>query len=155
MEFLLDHFLALLLLALVEARFQDLHGGRLVLVLAALVLALGNDVGGQMGDAHRGAGLVDVLSARAAGAEEIDSQILLLDGDVDLLFDVGHDEHGGEAGVAALVGVKGRDAHQPVHAHFGPEPAEGVFAAHGDHGGLDAGFFARDQVDHRAFKVHD
>jgi hypothetical protein len=36
--------------------------------------------------------------------------------------------HAGKAGVAALVGIEGRDAHQPVHPALGLGEAVGVFA---------------------------
>src|SRR5437016_14335106 len=55
--------IALVDLQLVELGLEHLHGGGAVLVLAALVLAGGHDAGGQMGDAHRRLGLVDVLPA--------------------------------------------------------------------------------------------
>ena len=59
-------------LQLVQPGAQDLHGHRAVLVLRALVLAGHDDPGRQMGDAHRGVGLVDVLPAGAAGAVGVD-----------------------------------------------------------------------------------
>ena len=46
---------------------------RFVAVLAAPILAFRHDAGGQMGDAHRRVGFVDVLSPRATGAESIDA----------------------------------------------------------------------------------
>src|SRR5258708_14607502 len=60
---------------LVEARFQHRHGFRAVAVLRAIILALYHDARGQMSDAHRRVGLVDVLAARAGCAVRVDAQI--------------------------------------------------------------------------------
>jgi hypothetical protein len=59
----------------VDARRQHRHGLRLVAVLRAVVLAFDDDAGGQVGDAHRRIGLVDVLAAGARGAEGVDAQV--------------------------------------------------------------------------------
>ncbi len=58
--------LTLLQLQFVEPRFKHRPGGRPVLMLRALVLALHDNAGGQMGDAYRGVRGVDMLAARAA-----------------------------------------------------------------------------------------
>ena len=55
-----------LLLFVLDARGQHAHCLRLVLVLRAAVLAFDHGAGRQMGDAHGGVGLVDVLAARTA-----------------------------------------------------------------------------------------
>jgi hypothetical protein len=72
-------------LQLVELRFQHREGFRAVAVLRAVVLALGNGAGGQVGDAHRRIGGVHVLAARAAGAHRVDADVGAGDLDVDLL----------------------------------------------------------------------
>ena len=66
-----------LFLALVreQPRLQERQRARAILVLRALVLAFDHDAGGQMGDANRRVGLVDVLAAGAGGAIGIDAQI--------------------------------------------------------------------------------
>jgi hypothetical protein len=51
---------------LVQARLEELHRRGLVLVLRALVLTRDHDPRGQVGQAHGGVGLVDVLAAGAA-----------------------------------------------------------------------------------------
>ena len=51
--------------ALGQLRFENLHGTRAVLVLAAFVLTTDHDVGGQVRDANRRVGLVDVLTTGA------------------------------------------------------------------------------------------
>src|SRR5206468_6340688 len=53
-----------------------------VAVLRAVVLALDDDTGGQVRDAHRGIGLVYVLSAGAGRAERVDAQFRRIDRDI-------------------------------------------------------------------------
>jgi hypothetical protein len=50
-----------------------LHGLSTVAVLRAIILALHNDVSGDVGDANRRVGFVDVLATRAARAIGIDA----------------------------------------------------------------------------------
>ena len=97
---------------------------------------------GNVRDAHRGVGGVDVLAAGAGGAIGVDAHVLLVDLDVDVVVDRRIDPDGGEAGVPARVGIEGRDAHQPVHAAFGLQPAIGIVALDQHGGRLDAGLFA-------------
>ena len=66
---------ALAFFQLDQLRPEHLHRRRLVLGLGALVLALDDDSGRQVGDAHGGIGLVDVLAAGAGGAVGVDPQI--------------------------------------------------------------------------------
>src|SRR4051812_31266257 len=67
-----------------ELRAQELHRRGLVLGLRALVLALDDDPGWDVGEAHGGVRLVDVLTTRAGGPIGVDSDVLVgdLDGDV-------------------------------------------------------------------------
>ena len=144
---LLAHQLAELLFLLlfpqfIEPRPQHLHGHVLVLELRALVLALDNDVRGQVGDAHGGVRLVHVLAPGARGAVGIDAQLLLVDDDIDVLFHLGIDVDRGKGRVPALVRVKGRDAHQAVHAGLGLRPAVGIVARNREGDGFYARFFA-------------
>src|SRR5262245_17654402 len=76
----------------VEPRLEDAHGELAVSVLAALGLRRHGDAGGQVGDANRRLGLVDVLPARSRGAERVHAQILVVDVHFDRLVDRG--EHG-------------------------------------------------------------
>ena len=78
---------ALVHLEFVQLGLQHLHGGRAVLVLAALVLASHHDAAGQMRDAHRRLGLVDMLAAGAARAIHVHPQIRRVDLDIDALVD--------------------------------------------------------------------
>ena len=52
----------------------------------------------------------------------------VVDGDVDVVVDFRRDEHRGEAGVAAGVGVERRLAHQAVDAGLGAQEAVGILA---------------------------
>ena len=99
-----------------------------VLVLRALAVGVHGDAGRDVRDAHGGLGLVDVLAAGAARAHDVDAQVLLVDLDLDGLVDVRVDEDAGERGVPARLRVEGRDAHQPVHARLGAQPAVGPLA---------------------------
>ena len=108
-------------LVLVEAGAQHLHRLLFVLVLGALVLAAGDEAGGDVGDADGGVGGVDVLAALAAGAVGVDAEVVGLDVDDDGVVDFGRDEDAGEAGVAALGGVEGRDADEAMDAGFSAE----------------------------------
>ena len=58
---------------------QHLQRLGLVAMLAAVVLAFGHDAGGQVRDAHRRIGLVDVLAASAAGPVGVDTQVSGID----------------------------------------------------------------------------
>src|SRR4029450_12382756 len=77
-----DLLLPLLALELEESRPQDPHRHFPVLVLAPLVLALGNDARGEVRDPDRGIGLVDVLPPSPGGPVRVDLEVLLLDLDL-------------------------------------------------------------------------
>ena len=111
-------------------------------MLGALVLAAGDEAGGDVGDADGGVGGVDVLAALAAGAVGVDAEVVGLDVDDDGVVDLGRDEDAGEAGVAALGGVEGGDADEAMDAGFAAEEAEGEVAGDGEGGGFDAGLVA-------------
>ena len=113
---------------LVEARFQHGHRFGAVAVLRAVALALHDDAGGNVRDANRRVGFVDVLAARAGCAKGIDAQIRRVDVDLDGVIDLGIDKHAGKRGMAAVAGIERRFAHQPVHAGFGAQIAVGIIA---------------------------
>jgi hypothetical protein len=86
---------------------------RLVLVLAALVLAGHHDPGGEVGQANGRVGLVDVLPAGARRAVGVDAEILLVDVHlVGHVLEEGDDVERGEAGLASVLRVERRDAHE-------------------------------------------
>src|SRR5208282_1511954 len=140
--------LALFDLELVELGAQELHGDFAVLELAALVLALHDDAGGDVGEADGGLDFVDVLAAVAAGAEGVDANVVGFEVNFNLVVDFRGDEDGGERGVAAGLLVEGRDAHQAVHAALGGQQAVGVFALDQERGVLDARFLGGGRVQH-------
>src|SRR5580765_2408169 len=73
----------------VEFRAQHAHGTVTVLVLRALVLATGDQSRGDVSDAHRGIGGVDVLSAFSARPICIGTNVFRLDYDFDAVVDFG------------------------------------------------------------------
>ena len=124
---------ALAAVLFLDARRQHLQRLGLVAVLAAVVLALGDDAGRDVRDAHRRVGLVDVLAAGAAGAVGVDAQV----GRVDLhrLRLVGLGQHGDRAGagVDAALGLGGRHALHAVAAGFEAQLAEDLVADDAHH----------------------
>ena len=94
-------------LVFVELGSQHAHGPFPVLVLRTLVLAAGDEAGGNMGDAHGGVGGVDVLSALAAGAVGVDAHVFRLDDDLDAVVDFGRDVDAGKRSVPALGLIEG------------------------------------------------
>jgi hypothetical protein len=91
---------------------------RLVLVLRAVVLALDDDAGGQVRDAHGGVGLVHVLAAGAGGAEGVDAQLGRVDVDIGHLVGLGQHRHGAGRGVDAALRLGGRHALHAVAARL-------------------------------------
>ena len=79
-----------------------------------------------------------MLAAGAAGAVDLHLDVLRADLHLHVLGQVGHDLHGSEGGLAAGIGVKGRDTHQTVHAVLTPQVAVGVLALDHNGGRLDA-----------------
>ena len=79
-----------------------------------------------------------MLAAGAAGAAGLHFDVLGADLDLAVVVQLGHDLHGGEAGLPPGVGVKGGHPDQPVDAVFALEVAIGVVALDEDGGGLDA-----------------
>src|SRR3989441_1153396 len=93
----LGQLLALLPLGdLVEPRLEDAHRGVAVPELRALVLALDDDPGRQVRDAHGRIRGVDTLPARTRGAEHVDPELVFSKVDLDVI-DLGDDCHRGEA----------------------------------------------------------
>src|SRR3954447_10797390 len=125
-----------------EPRPQYPHGHLAVLVLAALVLALGHDARGEVRDPDRGVRLVDVLPTGPGGPVRVHLEVLLLDLDLYRLAHDGRNGDGGEAGVPPRAGVERADPDEPVHpALCGKEP-EGILPRDGEGGALYAGLLA-------------
>ncbi|OIQ68742.1 hypothetical protein GALL_496600 [mine drainage metagenome] len=133
--------------ALAAVFFLDAGGQHLerlgfVAVLAAPVLAFGHDAGGQVGDAHRRVGFVDVLATRTAGAVGIDAQICRIDLDGLRLVGLGQHGNGAGAGVDAALGFGDRHALHPVPAGLELERTVDLFAVNAQHHFLVATKFA-------------
>ena len=80
-----------------------------------------------MGDAHGAIGGVDRLSAGTAGAEHVDSQILVVDLDVDF-FGLGQHRHGRGRGMDAPLRLGLRHALHAVHTGLVFHPREHALA---------------------------
>ena len=115
----------------VEPRLKNLHRGGFVLVLGSLVLALHDDVGGQVRDAHRGVGSVDVLAARPPGTIGVDPQILGANVHLDFVVDLGVDEHRPERCVAPGIRVERGNPDKPVNPDFRPQQPVNILAGDG------------------------
>jgi hypothetical protein len=116
-------------------------------VLAALGSADDDEAGRKVLHSHRGLDLVDVLPALAAGAHGGDLEIGVFHLDVDLVFDIGGDLDGGEAGLPPRVAVERTDPNQAVHAHLCAQVAVSVGSGHGERRAVDSRFVARLVVD--------
>ena len=136
------HRLPLLLGALDEPGLEDAHRRLLVRGLRALVLALHDDAGRKMRDAYRTVGLVDVLAARSLGAVGVDLEVALVDLDVGVVGKERRDDHGCERRLAAVGGVEGREADEPVLAPLGLQDPVGVLALDGEGRALEARLLA-------------
>ncbi len=90
-----------------------------------------------MGDAHRAVGGVDALPAGAAGAHDVDLEVLVADLDVDVLG-LGQHGHRGGGGVDPPLGLGGRHALDPVHAALVLQPAVDLVPRDGSDDLLDA-----------------
>ena len=115
----------------------------LVLELAPLRLAGNHNAGGLVNQTDCGGGLIDVLAACAGGT--VDLHFVVLGTNLHVLaviFDVRNDFHGGKGGLAAGVGIKGRDPHQTVDAVLPLQEAVGVLALDHNGSGFQAGLIA-------------
>ena len=93
-----------------------------------------------MGQTHCRGGLVDLLTARAGGAEHVHLDILIAQLDLVIIVAyLGHDLDSGKGGVAASGSVKRGDADKPVYAVLTLEEAVGIFALDHYRCALDAG----------------
>ena len=127
---------------LVELGTQHLPGGFAVLMLRALAFGNHLDLGRLVDEAHGRFHLVDVLATCAARAHGLRLHIGGIEVDLDRIIHHGVNRNAGKAGVAAGVGIIGRNAHQPMHARLRLQPAESIAALDLDGGGFDASLFA-------------
>ena len=124
-----------------DLRAQEPPRAVAVLMLAALFLDEDDGVGGQVGQADGGLGLVDVLAAGAGGAHGLGFdvggvEVVVAVGVVDVcavtagggrVRETGQDEDGDGAGVCAAFAFCGGDALDAVHACFGAERVVGAW----------------------------
>ena len=139
----LDLVQMLPLLDLQQLGFQHPHSHVLVLVLASLYLAGNHNAGRQVGNPNRRRGLVNLLSAGAAGPVKVYLKIFRtdFDGSVQLLHNR-HNLQRSKGGLTASRGVKGGHPDQPVDTGLRFQEAVGIVAFHLNRGALDAGLVA-------------
>src|SRR5439155_1132722 len=130
-----------------ELGAQHRHRRLAVLGLRALVLALHDDAGGPVRDAHRRVGLVDVLAAGARRAVRVDLQVVGIDDDLRGVLDHRRDLDAREARLAPVGGVERAQAHEPVHAALGGVEAVRVLAADAERRRLDARLLPRARLE--------
>ena len=118
---------------------QLLHTVILVLELGPLLLGGHHNAGGLVDQADGGGGFVDVLAAGTGGAVDLHFDVLRADLHLYVIGKLRHDLHSGKTGLAAGVGVKGRDADQTVDAVFALQQAVGILALDGNNGRFDTG----------------
>ena len=156
--------LGLLLLerALEQAGLEDLDRHLLVLGLASLVLALGDDARREVGQPDRRIGLVDVLAAGALRAEGVDPDLVPVELDLDVVLGLREDLDQGERRLAPVLRVERADPHEPMDAALGAQPAVRAPAVDRDGHALEAGLLAfllvedlgREAVPLRPAEVH-
>jgi hypothetical protein len=112
-----------------QARLQHAHRGGAVLDLALLVLHRDDEACRQVGDAHRGVGRVDRLTARARRAEHVDADVAFGHLDLDGLFERGDDLDRGERRLALVGAAERADARETMRAGLDRQGAVGVGAS--------------------------
>ena len=108
----------LTLLYLGKAGAQHILAVFEVLEVAALDLGGDHYTGWDMGQTHRGGGLVDLLAASAGRAVNVHLDVLVAQLDLAVVAYLGHDLNGGKGGVTAAGGVERGNAHKAVYAVF-------------------------------------
>src|SRR6266536_5005297 len=136
----LKFFLFLFQFELVDAGTQDLPGHVAIANLRTLVLAAHDDSCGDVRNPDRRVRDVDMLAARAGGSVGVNTKVLFLDLDLDLVVDFRIDINRGEACMAAGRRVKWRDTHQPVNTALGIKLPVGIVSFHQEGCGLYAAF---------------
>ncbi len=139
---LADLLLLLLERTLEQPGLEDLDRHLLVLGLAPLVLALGDDAGLEVGQADGRVGLVDVLAAGALRAEGVDPDLVPVELDLDVVVGLGQDLDERERRLAPVLGVERADPDEAMDAALGAQPAVGPPAVDRDGHALEAGLLA-------------
>src|SRR6516225_2163361 len=116
-------------------------------MLRLLVLLNDNQSGRDVRDAHRAIGRIDRLSARPAGAKNVNTQILFVDADIDFLR-FGKDGDGGGGGMNAAARFRFGYPLYTVHAGFKFQPRENIRAADDRTGLLEAAKPGLGKIEH-------
>src|SRR5215207_11155558 len=93
-------------LALQETGAQDLHRALAVLDLGSLVLTGDDDAGREMRDAYGRRRLVDVLTAGPGRTIGVDAEVVVIDRDVVVIFDLRKHLDQRERGVTPVRGIE-------------------------------------------------
>ena len=102
---------------------------------------------GLVAQTHGGAGLVDLLAARAGGTVDLHLDVFGTDVDLHIVVDLRHDLNGREGRLTAPARIERRHAHETVYTGLGLQEAVGVLALDHDRGALDAGLFTVEVVE--------
>ena len=122
-------------------------------MLGTIVLALCYQPGWNVGNTHRRFRTVNVLTARAGCAVNVDTQVRRVDVDIDILIHFRVDKRGAEGGVATATGIERALTHQAVNAGFSTQPAVGVIANNLDGDGFNTRHFTFGLFDNLGFET--
>ena len=137
---LLEVLFVLTFLQFYQLTHQQLHRHIAVLMLRALVLARNDYVRRKMRDPDSRVRLVDVLAARSARAVGIDPDVLRIDLDRVVLFDLRRDVYRSERRVTSSRRIERRDPHQSVDSLLLFQIAVSIRSADKHRSAVDAGF---------------
>src|SRR6185503_15870503 len=107
-----------------------------------LVLAGDYNSGRHVCNAHCGIGSVDMLAAGTCCSIGIDTEIFVLNIDLDVFIDFWINKQGSERGVAPGSLIKGRDPHKPVNTSFSSKQPVGILAFNSKSNALQSSFLA-------------
>ncbi len=127
---------------------QQAHGPGLVFVLRPLVLALDDDAGWQVGQAHCRIRFVDVLPAGTRGTIGIDSQVVLVDIDFLDVIELRQYRYGAGRGMDTALRFSLRHPLNPVRTRFKFHLAVSVTAIEPGDDFLEAAMFTRPLIQH-------
>ena len=118
-------------------------------MLATLRLTRRHNAGGNMREPHGRLNLVNVLTALTAAAVGVHPHFARIDLNIAFILQLRHHIHASKTRVPALVGIKRRNAHQPVHPALGLAKPKGVLALNDECSALNSGHFPGCQVLYR------
>src|SRR5687767_7981811 len=100
------------------------------MMLRALVLTLDHDARGEVGNAYRRVGSIDVLTAGACSSVGVDSQVFLSNFDFDVFVYFRINEQGSKGGMPPCSLIEGGNSHQAVDASLGGQQTVSIFTFH-------------------------